>query len=123
MPRLETDVLADVDLLMARRRHLDVVLALSLAQRDLWAPRRPEAWTRCTTPLSATLPASRTIADLIRPHEQAGEPIRQALRIEVELASGEAAPASMVTGTMELLANLGVALARQHSTEKKNSSL
>ena len=121
-PRLETDVLADVDLLTARRRHLDVVLVLarSLAQRELQAPRRPEAVDALHDSAergAAGIPDDR---DLIRPHEQAGGSIRQALRIEVELASRRALPASMVMGTvMKLLANLGVVRARQHKHREK----
>src|SRR5262247_1935342 len=89
-PRLETDVVADGDRVVTWRVHFDEVLTLAFAQHDLEPPRRAEAVHALHHSMQCSFGGVGNDRDLVRPHEQACRAVRQPLRIEIELAPGEA---------------------------------
>src|SRR3981081_2842048 len=82
-------MLADARRFMARRTHLDEVLAVALSERDFQAPRRAKAVHALDDSVEQGAAGIRDTRDLGGPDEEARVAIGQSMRIEIELASGE----------------------------------
>jgi len=88
-PRPQSDMLADPDRLLARRAHLDEMLALAFAKRDFQAPCRPETVDALDDPIEQVAPGLGDDGDLVWTDEEARPAIRQSVRIDIEITPRE----------------------------------